>query len=312
MKVLVTGSSGFVGNHLCPYLRSKGLTVFTYKSLVPNTLVSSGISRPTIIETLPFLDILSDIDVVIHLAGRAHVMNERASDPLLSYKVSNAYDSLFLASQCHRFNVKKFIYLSSAKVFGEFTADHCKFNERSPLQPVGPYSQSKCLAEQLLARFSNSSSMDIISIRPPLIYGPNVKGNLKLLVKLLQKSIPLPFKNIRSNHRSFVSVFNLVDFLYHLTVSSNSIAGPLVVSDGHDLSTFELVHQLSLPLNCQPNLFSFSRRLSSSLCVFPKFNDLYNRLYQSFRLDPSHSFRALDWFPPYSVHESFSLSFRRP
>ena len=111
--------------------------------------------------------------------------------------------------------------------------------------------------------------MDIISIRPPLIYGPNVKGNLKLLVKLLQKSIPLPFKNIRSNHRSFVSVFNLVDFLYHLTVSSNSIAGPLVVSDGHDLSTFELVHQLSLPLNCQPNLFSFSRRLSSSLCVFP-------------------------------------------
>jgi len=302
MKILLTGGSGFVGGHLLKALHSKDL-VLVGRSRVHDftgAWFCSEIDGHT-----NFSDCLEGIDIVVHCAGRAHITNENNFDPIGSYRAINCEGTENLAKQAAVAGVKRFIFLSTIKVLGEQTVPGQAFRHDDRFNPQDPYSISKVEAEVSLKLIGESYGMEIVIIRPPLVFGKGVKGNFSSLLKLARLPIPLPFGSIQ-NKRSFVGVENLVDLIITCISHPNAKNQTFLVSDDEDLSTPGLFSRLADAGGYNAFIFRFPLALFSvSLRVLGK-SAIYDRLCGSMQVDIEYTKSQLSWAPPSKVKDCLS------
>lgn len=303
MKILITGYSGFVGSHLINELDSK----YDLKLLGrASPSIKCEFLQAPIDSITDYSSIISGIDVVIHVAARAHIMNDDAFDSLEQFREVNVRGTINLAGQAARAGVKRFIYISSIKVNGEKTSIDFPYSSAEHHKPENAYGISKSEAEQNLISLAKKTGMEYVIIRPPLIYGLGVKANFSLLMKLVSKKLPLPFGAINSNKRSLVSVYNLVD-LINVCIEHPKAANQIfLVSDGDDLSTTAMVKLMADVQGVKLLLVPVPVWV---LKVFGKLtgkSDTISRLTDSLRVDITHTRVILGWVPPFSVIEGFS------
>ncbi len=302
-KTVITGATGFVGQPLCQALEAKGHTVLGIAKNPNNNsqtpLVSLNINANT-----EWDELLANTQTVIHLAARVHIMNDTASDPLQSFREINTTATLRLAVAAANAGVRRFIFLSSIKVNGEFTTNQ-PFDEHSPAAPVDPYGISKHEAEEGLRKIAVVTSMEVVIIRPPLIYGPGVKANFLRLLSAAVRGIPLPLAGIK-NRRSLVALDNLVDFIITCIDHPKAANETFLISDGTDLSTSELIHTIAQEAKQKERLFSLPLPLMQlGAALFGK-KPMLERLTQSLQIDSSKARARLQWQPPQTTQQAIA------
>jgi UDP-glucose 4-epimerase len=296
LKIVVSGGSGFLGRHL--------LNHFSFcDALVIGRTPPKGHQK--FIKTLlmnsdDFVPSLLGKDVVIHLAGRAHIMNDKSANPINEFRAINTTGTLNLAEQASLAGVKRFIFISTVKVLGEQSLPGKPFRHDDPPNPQDPYSISKLEAEEGLKEIGKSSEMEIVIIRPPLIYGHAVKGNFLNLMRLCQSSVPLPFGSI-NNMRSLVSVENLIDLISVCLVHPNAKDKTFMVSDGNDVSTSVLLKRLAEAGDCKSNVFKFPPRLLYFLFRSIRLQATYQKLFGDLQVDIEYTKSELNWQPPFDL-----------
>jgi nucleoside-diphosphate-sugar epimerase len=256
--------------------------------------------------TANYTSIITDVDVIIHMAAKVHVMNENSSDPLNDFRAVNSAATLNLARQAANNGVKKFIFVSTIKVNGESTSNAPPYKSSDIVKPEDPYGISKSEAEEQLFALAKETGLEIVIIRPPLVYGKGVKANFATLLKFVGKGFPLPLRAINNNKRSLVSVYNLVDLIKVCIEHPKATNQVFLVSDDNDISTSEMValmakvqgvnnYSIPFPVWC----FNFLGRLLNK-------QDVVDRLVGSLQVDITHTKETLNWKPPYSVEEGFA------
>ena len=306
MKILVTGASGFIGQSLIKELKIRNINFVG---------VVRQLSYPSLDELIEVRDFaipsiwqkpLINCDVIIHLAARAHVMYENSNDSLDDFIQTNVEATLNLAREAVSAGVKRFIYVSSIGVHGDETNQE-RLNELSPFNPCSSYGLSKKLAEQGLYELCSKANLELVIVRPPLVYGPNNPGNMLKLINLLNTSIPLPFGNIK-NSRSFIYLGNLLDALILCATHPKASKQIYIVSDGEDISTTQLFEKIAFALNKQICLFPIPLSAMRFFAnIFKKTNHL-NKLTQSLLVDSSKIRKELDWHPPYTMEQGLKIT----
>lgn len=306
-RLLITGYSGFVGRLLCKELK------YTHQfHLLGRKDSDDGmVFKSNIDASANFYDALNGVYCVIHSAARVHIMYDDAKDPVAEFKAVNTDGTLNLAKQAAQAGVKRFIFVSSIKVNGESTTSKHPFTEGDKRAPEDPYGISKSEAEQQLLELGKQTGMEVVIIRPPLVYGEGVKANFASLMNLVRKGYPLPLRLIKSNKRSLVSVYNLVDLLKVCIDHPNAANQIFLVSDDHDLSTAEIValmakvqNKRNLALPVPVWCFKLTGKLFGKKAVI-------DRLTGSLQLDITHTKNTLNWTPPYSVEHGFKLAAKK-
>jgi nucleoside-diphosphate-sugar epimerase len=247
------------------------------------------------------------VEVVIHLAARVHVMQENAADPLAEFRSVNTTGTEHLARCAAASGVKRMVYASSIKVNGEQTSGGRKFSAADTPAPQDPYGVSKWEAEQALRRVSRETGLEIVIIRPPLVYGPGVKGNFAQMLKAVARGIPLPFASLQ-NQRSLIYLGNLVDALIACATHPAAPGKTFLVCDGEDVSTPDLLRQLAAAMGvpsrllpCSPALLRFAGRLTGK-------SQQVERLLGSLQVDGDKIRRDLNWVPPYSLQQGLQAT----
>nr|WP_244151833.1 hybrid nucleoside-diphosphate sugar epimerase/sugar transferase [Malonomonas rubra] len=301
---MVTGATGFIGRALCSLLVSSGYHV---RRAVRTAADSPQDGIPQI-DTVTVGDIgpetewdqaLLGIDVVVHLAARVHFMKEPEADPAAVYHHVNTAAAEQLARSAVKQGVKRFVFLSTAKVNGEETGVK-PFTEQDQPAPQDPYAHSKFNAETLLKNLVAETGMEVVVIRPPLVYGPGVKGNFKTMLSLVAKGIPLPFGAV-NNKRSLVSVDNLVDLIATCIKHPAAANQIFMVADGEDLSTAELLQRIGQAMNKSARLIAVPAGLLQSVAAVLGKDAMAQRVLGSLQVDISKAKNVLDWKPPCSV-----------
>lgn len=302
MKVFVTGATGFVGRQLTMRCLNDGWTV-TALVRSANPLFSEGLETVVVAGLERLGDVSDDLqhqDVVVHCAARVHVMTDKSAKPLEEFREVNVRGTLDLAQQAASAGVGRFVYLSSVKVLGESTVIGKAFNEEDLPSPQDDYAQSKFEAEVGLREIATNTGMELVIIRPPLVYGDGVSANFKVMMTALQRGWLLPLGGI-NNRRSLVAVSNLVDLIRVCMVHPAAANQTFLVSDGDDLSTTQLLRQLGLALNRPARLLpmpAWLLRCSGALCGR---SSMAERLCGSLQVDIGKAWRLLGWTPPNSV-----------
>ncbi|WP_462180676.1 UDP-glucose 4-epimerase family protein [Pseudoalteromonas gelatinilytica] len=304
--IALTGYTGFLGSVLLKELEPNNVLLLGRKTLPEYPNFSSFDLTDT--TTLELQDSLSTVDVLVHSAARVHIMNDSAVNPLTEFRAANTFGTINLAKQAAKAGVRRFIFVSSIKVNGESTTGRLPYNATDHPVPEDPYGISKAEAEQQLLELGDHTGMEIVIIRPPLVYGEGVKANFASLMRLVGKGLPLPFRLVKNNKRSLVSVYNLVDLIKVCIDHPNAANQVFLVSDAHDLSTAEMVALMAKVQN-KPNLaipvpvwcFKLAGKLLGK-------KDVIDRLTGSLQLDITHTKNTLNWTPPYSVEHGFKLA----
>lgn len=307
MKVLVTGATGFIGRHLCKTLDSLDEYKLIRACRKKEPQLCEGVEVGDINQKTDWSYALSGVDVVIHAAARVHIMNDSNAEPLTAYRNTNTYGTVNLAEQASRLGVKRFIFISSIKVNGEKTIIGKPFTPVDMPNPSDPYGISKNEAEQKLRSLGKVSGMEIVIIRPPLVYGEGVKANFATLLNVVSKGLPLPFRAIKNNRRSLVSVYNLIDLIRVCVEHPRAANETFLVSDDNDLSTADMIALMAKVLrkkNIALPVPVWFFKLAGKVLGKQAFVD---RLIDSLQLDISHTKQALDWKPPHSVEYGFKL-----
>jgi len=245
---------------------------------------------------------LAGVDCMIHCAARAHVMHETESDALAAYRAVNVDGSRQLAAQAAAAGVRRLVYLSSVKVNGEQTAPGAPFSFAGAPAPEDAYGISKWEAEQALWDVSAKTGLEVVVVRPPLVYGPGVKGNLARLLRLARSGLPLPLGAVQ-NKRSLIGLDNLVDLLIRCVDHPAAAGETFLVSDGEDLSTPDLLRHMAAAMGRSPRLVPVPLpllRLAGS--ALGKRAEI-DRLVGSLQIDSCHTRQVLGWTPPVSVEE---------
>lgn len=308
-QILVTGGNGFVGSFLKNYFLESGYSITCQVRQLSKAIdslvkqVSFDITKP-IDET-----IFRDIDVCVHCAARAHVMNEVSENPIEIYRKINVEGALNVAKAAAKAGVKRFIFLSSIKVNGEFTTK-APFSANDPVLPTDPYGLSKYEAEQALLAFAKESGMDVVVIRPVLIYGPNVKANFQSMVQLANKGIPLPVGCL-DNKRSMVSIYNLANFIELCLTHPAAKNEIFLVSDQDDLTVKELFIKLAETQDKTLIALPFPKVIMFLLAKLFGQGAVVSRLCSSLVVDTEKNKNLLNWKAPYSVEQSLKLMFRK-
>jgi UDP-glucose 4-epimerase len=298
-NILLTGGSGFLGTALLQNdffkqalvvgrTRPKHCQRFSQVNLDANCVLTNT---------------LRDIDIVVHVAAKAHVMNEKSVSPIEDYRDINTSATLNLAEQAAKAGVKRFIFISTIKVLGNQTVGGRRFISEDRLNPQDPYSISKAEAEMGLKKIMQQSDMEVVIIRPPLVYGQGVKGNFASLLKLASLSVPLPFGSIE-NRRSLVSVENLVDLICTCLDHPNAKNQTFLVSDDYDISTSELYRLIAKAGGYNSRIFWFPRSLLWLCLVLIGKKAVYERLFGSLEVDIEFTKLHLNWKPPHNVRAS--------
>lgn len=291
MKFLITGSGGFVGQYLNKTLFDQHDAINLSRELANELLNSESYAEPYYADTL------------IHLAGRAHVMNDTAEDIYQAYAAVNIDYTLKVAELAKRLKIKRFIFLSSVKVNGETSVE--PFTENDTPSPLDAYGQTKLEAEIKLKEFCAAHQLELVIIRPPLIYGPGVKANFKQLIKLCLLPLPLPFAAV-NNKRSFVSLDNLVDFIILCSWHPQAANQTFLISDGEDMSTAELVKIIRQLNHRNPWLFSVPSSTLEKLFKLIGKSGLTQRLLGSLQVDITKARVMLGWQPKLSFQSGMA------
>lgn len=304
MKILVTGASGFVAEGIIKKLIDEKHSV--YGSIRNENNNHSRLPESSIFHNCSLSSdsdwhyALTGIDIVVHTAARVHVMREKTKKPLDEYMQVNVDGTLNLAKQAIEEGVRRFIFISTAKVNGEETdMGKIYFADDAP-HPVDPYAISKLEAETRLFQLGSSSSMDIVVIRPPLVYGPGVKANFLSMMKWVDRGIPLPLGCI-DNKRSMVSLTNLADLVSVCVCHPGATNQVFMASDGEDMSTTELLRKLGKAMGHPAKLFPVSPRLLECGARIIGKQSIAQRLLGSLQVDISKDFSVLGWKPPVAV-----------
>ncbi|MDO9050010.1 MAG: SDR family oxidoreductase [Methylotenera sp.] len=308
MKVLITGVTGFVGKELCAELLSQGheilVAVRTKVVAIKNvemTMVGE-INRGT-----DWSSALRDVDVVIHLAARVHVMHDTVVDPLAEFRKVNVDGTLNLAHQAAKAGVKRFIFISSIKVNGEHTEADKPFKESDVANPQDAYGVSKFEAEQGLLQIAQQTGLEVVIIRPPLVYGAGVKANFASMMRAVKRGIPLPLGAIH-NKRSFVYVGNLVSLITRCVDHPAAVSQVFLVSDGHDLSTTELLSACAVALDVKSRLLPVPQKLIELSAVLVGKKDIAQRLCGNLQVDITKARTLLGWAPSVSVADGLKAT----
>lgn len=295
-KVLVTGASGFVGEALV-------LRLLLDKKLIPVAAARGGTRLHGLCSVVPFdltdpkvLLSLDDLQVVVHAAARVHVMSETAVDALTEFRKVNVEGTLRLAQRAAESGVKRFIFISSIKVNGESTLPGKPFKADDRPAPVDPYGVSKNEAEEALKQLGHETGMEVVIIRPPLVYGPGVKANFLSMLSWLNKGIPLPLGAIR-NQRSIVAIGNLVDLIVTCIDHPAAANETFLVSDGEDLSTTQLLRCLAQALGKDARLVPIPEGLLKLAASILGKQAVAQRICGSLQVDISKNRELLGWTP---------------
>ena len=306
MKVLLTGASGFVGSEVLNKLvKKKYDPLIVTRDLRSSQTSSSKVYVKSIDADTDWGDSLFGCDLVIHCAARVHVMNDQSSDPLEEFRKVNVAGSLRLARESAAAGVKRFIFLSSIKVNGDASKPGSSYSADDKEVPLDPYGISKFEAEQGLKRIALETGMEVVIIRPVLVYGPGVKANFHSMMSWLNKGIPLPLGAI-NNRRSLVALDNLVDLILTCIDHPAAANQTFLVSDGEDLSTTELLRRMGSSLGRPALLLSVPSWLLELGAALLRKRSFSDRLCGSLQVDISKTRQLLNWSPPVTVDEALS------
>jgi nucleoside-diphosphate-sugar epimerase len=301
---LVTGATGFVGAHLIPALQGAGWTVRAAVRSSAGVALPEGVDRVAVgdLAQAPDLrDALAGVDVVIHLAGRAHVVRETAADVDRIFRRVNVAATRHLAEQAAAAGVRRFVLLSSVKVNGERTGDR-PFTEADVPAPEDAYGRSKHEAEQALRAVGAATGLAVAIVRPPLVYGPGVKANFLRLLRLVDRGVPLPLGSVR-NQRSLIGVWNLCDLIVACATHPAAAGETFLASDQRDLSTPELIRLIGHALGRPARLFPFPVTALRQAGRLAGQGDAVERLVGSLQVDSTKATRLLGWQPVVGVEE---------
>ena len=306
-KVLVSGATGFVGGALAKRLTDEWLAGGVVAAVRrQGVALPEGVRPVQVGDLLPTTDwstALQDVEAVVHCAARVHVMHDEVDNPLETYRQVNVQGTLNLARQAAQAGVRRFVFVSSIKVNGEATLLGCPFKADDAPAPEDAYGLSKAEAEAGLLQIAQETGMEVVIIRPPLVYGPGAKGNFSSLLRWVARGFPLPLGEITANRRSLVGLDNLVDLILTCLQHPKAANQTFLVSDGEDLSTTELLQKMGKAMNrparllpVPVSLLAFAARLLGKTAVT-------QRLLGSLQVDISKTCELLDWKPPVSVDE---------
>lgn len=300
-KILLTGATGFVGSDLLVKLiKNPNYQIFA-ASRSTNSILENACQVFTLgsfNSHTSWHEALADIDCVIHTAGRAHVL-KKEPNALELFKESNTEATLNLARQAEALGVKRFIFVSSIGVNGAYTPNE-PFSELSQPTPHTAYAISKMDAELGLLQIAEQSEMEVVIIRPPLVYAAHAPGNFRRLLKLVKSGIPLPFGRI-NNSRSMIALENLIDFICRCIDHSAAANQTFLVSDGHNFSTKELVTLLAKGMDRKLTFVSVPPTCLKGLAKLLGRQGLHTQLCESLKIDISKSKDLLGWIPPVSA-----------
>jgi nucleoside-diphosphate-sugar epimerase len=301
MKALVTGASGFVGLAVLKQLNMmSGLQAVGSVRRTPGLICTPVVAVGDMNLQTDWSLALAGVDAVIHTAARVHIMQDFEADPLTAFRAVNTDATLNLARQAAAAGVKRFVFISSVKVNGDSTLVGRAFTEADVPNPQDAYAQSKYEAEQGLCQLSADTGMEMVIIRPPLVYGPGVKANFATLVHAVRRGWPLPLGAVQ-NLRSFVALDNLVDFILTCLIHPQAANQTFLVSDGRDLSTPELVRGMAQASKVSARLLPVPVWALQAGAFLLGNRNAVQRLCGNLQVDTSKAHRMLGWAPPISV-----------
>ena len=305
MKVLVTGASGFVGLSVVKALKLANAYVVAAGRDLSASEADETVSIPDYCAQDVWQTPLSGCDVVIHLAARVHVMKENFANPLAEFRKVNVEGTQQLAQSATNAGVKRFVYVSSIGVNGFKTT--LPFTESVNPNPHSDYAISKWEAEQVLLRVSAETGLEVVIIRPPLVYGFDAPGNFASMMRVVKRGIPLPFGAIH-NKRSFVYVENLVSFILLCIDHPAAANQTFLISDGHDISTTELLRDCAEALGVKARLLAVPQKLVEVCATIIGKRDVAQRLCGNLQVDISKARTLLGWAPPISVTDGLKAT----
>jgi nucleoside-diphosphate-sugar epimerase len=307
-RLAVTGANGFVGRALCAEATQRGIQVrgiTRMPSVLPvgvENVVVGNVDGNT-----DWSYALEGCDVVVHLAARVHIMRDTSQNPLAEFRSVNTQGSVQLARSCVNVGVKRLVNVSSVGVNGASTPEGTVFTPHDQPDPHNPYSLSKKEAELALAEIARGSSLEVVTVRPPLIYGPGVGGNFLRLLRAVQMGIPLPLA-LTKNHRDLLYVGNLVDFLLLCAQHPAASGNTYLVSDGISVSTNELLRGIAAAFGVPSRLFPFPLTLLQWGANMTGHMAEVERLLSSLRVDDSSAHRDMGWNPPHNFKEGLQVT----
>jgi len=305
--ILVTGANGFVGRVLCERLAAAGCkvrkAVRTPVPGLPDAVAVGDISAHT-----DWRAALEGASHVVHLAARTHVLRETVADPIAEYRRINVDGTERLARSAAERGVRRLLFLSSVKVNGESTGERA-FTEGDAPRPEDAYGVSKWEAEQALARIAAETGLEVVVLRPPLVYGPGAKGNLLRLMSLVARGVPLPL-GAMDNRRSLLYAGNLADATIKALAAPQATGNTYLLSDGEDVSTPELVRLLAQALGVRPRLFPFPLAMLNLAASLAGRRAELARLTGSLRVDGSRIRHELGWRPPVTLAQGLEHTAR--
>lgn len=302
--ILVTGANGFIGKPVWSELVKAGFQVKCAVRKLNHPINKHCTKIVEVGDIGPETDwtnALKSITTIVHLAARVHMMKDSAIEPLSEFRKMNVNATEHLATMAAKAGVKRLVFMSTVKVNGEQTRDK-PFTESDLPHPDDPYAISKWEAEQALLKVSNETGLEVVILRPPLVYGPGVQANFLRLLQIVDRNIPLPFLNIK-NKRSFIYLGNLVDAIIACCTHPNAKGETFLVSDGEDASTAELVRMIAIAMGKKAKLFPFPQSLLSIIGTLTGKKAELNRLFGSLCIDSSKIRKVLNWKPPISMRD---------
>ena len=302
---MITGATGFIGRAVAEKLLHENYHVFEL-GRTPSGLETQGfIEIPRLDASVLLEPAIPPVDVIIHTAARVHVMKETDTDPIQAFRKINTEATLALAKQAASAGVKRFIFLSSIKVNGESTPLGKAFNEHVARIPDDPYALSKYEAECGLFDISRATGMEVVVIRPPLVYGPGVKGNFSSMMKWVEKGIPLPLGAVH-NKRSFLALGNLVSFIQMCIEHPKATNQTFVLADRDDVSTTQLVRDIAEVMSKKVVLIPIPVKFMCVIATLLGKKLWIARLFGSLQIDCSKAQDLLGWKPEISMKQQLN------
>jgi nucleoside-diphosphate-sugar epimerase len=302
-RVLVTGANGFIGRKVCaelPQFGFRALAVVRKPDQVSQVEAVEYLGLGNIDEHTDWMAALAGVDCIVHLAARVHVMEDTSQDPLAEYRRVNVAQTMNLARQAAVAGVRRLVYISSIKVNGEATPVGQPFTAEDEPNPQDPYGVSKLEAEQALLKLADETGLEIVIIRPPLVYGPGVKANFLAMMRVVARGVPLPFGAL-DNYRSLVGIDNLASMIITCLCHPAAANQIFLVSDGDDMTVAALLRKIAGYLESPMVLIPIHKWVIKAISYLIGKEQYANRILGNLRVDITKSQVLLDWLPPKSV-----------